>query len=211
MTKIITALKVQSKNRNRINVFLDGQFAFGLSRIVAAWLKVGQELTDEKITSLLADDELESAYQRALNFISIRDRSSAEIRQFLSKHNTPHHLIDETLKRMKGNHLLDDINFAQTWIENRSEFKPRSRRALSLELHHKGIPQEIIEQSLERIDEEELALRAAQKFARKYSHLDWIEFRKKMLGLLARRGFTYELSSRVISQVWKEVNSLELS
>ncbi len=211
MTKLITALQAQTKNHNRISVFLDGQFAFGLSRIVAAWLQVGQSLSDEKIASLIAEDEREIAYQRALKFIAVRERSSLELRRQLTKYKTPPQLINETLTRLKNNRLVNDENFAQTWIENRTEFKPRSRRALSIELHQKGISGEIINQTLEYVDDSEMVYQAALKQARKLSNLDWLVFRKKMLGFLARRGFNYELSSNAISRVWEELNSLELS
>lgn len=210
MTKIITALKAQTKNHNRINVFLDGQFAFGLSRIVAAWLRVGQSLSDEKITSLIAEDQREIAYQRALNFIAVRERSSSEIRKQLTKYNTIPQVIDETLIRLQNNQLVNDENFAQIWIENRSEFKPRSRRALSIELRQKGIDNEIIDQALETIDDNDLVFQAALQQARKYSLLDWQEFRKRMLGFLARRGFSYELSSSATSRAWDELHSLEV-
>ena len=81
----ITALKRQKRNPNRVNIYLDGKFAFGLSRIVAGWLEVGQELDDEKISSLQVEDELEVAYQRALKFISHRIRTENEIRRNLNK------------------------------------------------------------------------------------------------------------------------------
>lgn len=211
MTKLITALQAQTKNHNRISVFLDGQFAFGLSRIIAAWLKVGQSLTDEKIASLIADDEREIAYQRALRFLAVRQRSSAELREQLTKYKTQPQLIDETLTRLQNNRLVDDENFAQAWVENRTEFKPRSRRALSIELHQKGIAREVIDQTLENIDDSELVFQAAIKQARKLSNLDWQVFRKKMLGFLARRGFNYELSSNAISRAWEEFHSLEIA
>ncbi len=211
MAKLITALQAQTKNHNRISVFLDGQFAFGLTRIVAAWLQVGQSLTDEKIATLIADDEREIAYQRALKFLEVRQRSSSELRQRLIKYKTPPYLIDETLLRLQNNRLINDENFAQTWVENRAEFKPRSRRALTIELRQKGISGEIIDQTLENVDENELVYQAALKQGRKFSNLDWLEFRKKLLGFLARRGFNYELSSTAASRVWKELYSLELS
>ena len=69
MSKTITAIKVQKKNQDRVNIYLDGEFAFGLARIVAAWLRVGQELEDSKIDQLQAEDEHEKAYQRALNLL----------------------------------------------------------------------------------------------------------------------------------------------
>ena len=63
MTKKVTALKLQKRNKNRVNVYLDGEFAFGLARIVAAWLSTGQELTEEKIAELQAQDNVEVALQ----------------------------------------------------------------------------------------------------------------------------------------------------
>jgi regulatory protein len=76
----ITAIEPQQKNPQRVNVYLDGEFAFGLASIVAVWLKPGQELSEEKAAQLKADDEREVAYQKALHFISYRPRSSAEVR-----------------------------------------------------------------------------------------------------------------------------------
>ena len=52
MNHRITAIQAQKRNPQRVSVFLDGEFAFGLSRIVAAWLAVGQEISDEKIALL---------------------------------------------------------------------------------------------------------------------------------------------------------------
>ena len=62
LMKKITAIEVQKRSPNRVNIHLDGEFAFGLARIVAAWLRVGQDLSEEKIEQLQADDARERAY-----------------------------------------------------------------------------------------------------------------------------------------------------
>src|SRR3990172_4788022 len=77
----ITAIEPQQKDPQRVNVYLDGEFAFGLARITAGWLTVGQELGEEKVASLLAEDANKTAYQKALHFLSYRPRSSSEVRQ----------------------------------------------------------------------------------------------------------------------------------
>ncbi len=87
MIRRITALKLQKHNHQRVNVYLDGEYAFGLTRIVAAWLAVGTELAEEKIAQLQAEDGREMAYQRALNLINFRPRTEVEIRQNLRRHN----------------------------------------------------------------------------------------------------------------------------
>ncbi|MBC8506019.1 MAG: RecX family transcriptional regulator [Anaerolineales bacterium] len=204
MAKKITALKAQKKNSDRVSVFLDGEYAFGLFRVVAAWLQVGQEIDEEKIRQLNQTEAGEKAYQRALNFLSYRVRTETEIRRNLNKHDTPESVIEEVLERLRRNNLVDDLHFASTWVENRSEFRPRGRRALQSELRQKGVEQEVIEEALENLDEEELAYRAAKKNARKYLRFEWPEFRKKLLAFLARRGFNYGVAAPVVEQVWAE-------
>jgi regulatory protein len=204
MERKITALKTQKRNSQRINVYLDDEFAFGLSRFAAAWLQVGQELSPEKIQELQAVDAQEVAYQRALNFISYRPRAEAEVRKNLRKHETPEDVITEVLDRLRRSGLVDDLQFAQTWVENRSTFRPRSRRALAVELRQKGIGDEAIDEVLRDLDEDNLAYQAALKQSRKYERLEWQAYRQKMSAFLARRGFNYGVAKPVIEQVWSE-------
>ena len=205
MNKKITALKVQKRNSQRINVYLDDEFAFGLSRFAAAWLQVGQELSPEKIIELQDADAREIAYQRAINFISYRPRAEAEVRKNLEKNDTPDAIIIEVLERLRRTGLVDDVQFAQTWVENRSTFRPRGRRALTTELRQKGIGDEAIDEALSDLDEDNLAYQAALKQSRKYRGLDWQSYRQKMAAYLARRGFNYDVSKPVIEQVWSEM------
>ena len=140
MGRTITAIKAQKRNKDRVSVYLDGEYAFGLARIVAAWLQVGQELSEEKISQLTSHDEVEAAYAKALRLLNQRDRSSAEIRQYLKRHEVMEPVIDEVLGRLDRAGLVNDERFAQNWIENRSEFRPRSRRALAFELRSRDSP-----------------------------------------------------------------------
>lgn len=205
----ITGLKLQKRNKDRVNVYLDGEFAFGLSRIVAAWLRTGQELSDEKIAELKGADHKEVALQRALNYLSYRPRSEQEVRQNLKKHGYDEPVIDEILTRLRQGKLVDDESFAELWVENRSEFRPRGSRMLQAELRQKGIPDRVISSTLEGLDETSLALKAARKKARRYQQLEWQDFQKKLYGFLARRGFHYGVISEVVPQVYEEVTSAQ--
>ncbi len=201
----ITAIEVQKKNRQRVNIFLDGEFAFGLSQLVAAWLKVGQELSEEKIASLQAEDAREVALQKALNFLSYRARSQEEIRQNLRKHAIPEAVIEEILERLQNVGLANDQQFAQAWVENRSTFRPRSRRVLSMELRQKGLGDEVIQTVLQdAVDEKTLAYQAAVRKARRLEGLEWPDFRRKLSEFLARRGFGYEVIGEAVRQIWRE-------
>jgi regulatory protein len=203
----ITALTLQKRNRQRVNVYLDGEFAFGLARILAAWMQVGQTLSDEKIAQLKASDEREAAYQRAINFLNYRPRTEGEIRQNLQKHEVPDDVLEEVIQRLLRAGLLDDRRFADAWVENRADLRPRSRRALAFELKQRGVDQQVIQQSLEQVDDDQAAYRAALRQSRKLQELDWQDFRKKMYGFLARRGFDYETSAPVVERVWDETHN----
>ncbi len=204
MVKKITGLQVQQKNHQRLSVFLDGEFAFGLNRIVAAWLRVGQDISDEKIAQLRAEDAREQAYLFALHYLDYRPRSTAEIRKHLLEHEIPEEEIAGVLERLQNNGLVDDTRFAEAWIENRNEFRPRGRRALAYELRLKGVDPQTIQETLDGLDEESLAYQAGLKKARMYKNLDWPDFRVKLSGFLARRGFGYDAVQSVVQKIWAE-------
>jgi regulatory protein len=203
--RTITAIEVQKKNPNRVNIHLDDQFAFGLNRIVAVWMKVGQQLTDEKITALQEADARESAMQKALHFLGYRHRSVEEVRKNLQKHEIPAEVIEDTIIKLEQENLLGDGNFAREWVENRSTFRPKGKRVLALELRQKGLTDEVIQEALDKsINEEALALKAAQKHAGRLKGLAWPEFRQKLSSFLGRRGFSFDVIIPVTRQVWED-------
>ncbi len=209
MSRKITALRLQKRNPKRVNVFLDGEFAFGLSRVVAAWLSVGQELSAEKIAALQAEDAVEVAYQRALRFLSYRPRTSVEVRRNLEKHDVPAEVAEAVLQRLRDNRLLDDAAFARAWVENRVAFRPRSLKSLRQELRQHGVSAEVAEAVLQEatLSEDDLAYRAGQRRLRRFSGLPWEEFRRKMGAYLARRGFSYAVASQAVQRLWDEAQS----
>ena len=205
----VTALKVQKRNPQRVNVYLDGEFAFGLARITAAWLHIGQELSAEKIAQLQSEDAREVGYQQALRLLSYRPRASAEVRRNLEKHAMPAEVIEDVLARLQRAGLLDDSRFAQAWVDNRSEFRPRGRRALAVEMRQRGLDDESIQQALAEVDEEALADQAASKQSRKLAGLDETAFKHKLSGFLARRGFGYAVIRDTVDRHWNKIRNDE--
>jgi regulatory protein len=204
MGRIVTALKAQERNPRRVNVYLDGDFAFGLEGAAAAWLKIGQELSDEKIAQLQAEDEGEKAYQQALKLLSFRPRAEAEVRKKLEKRGLAESVILEVLERLRRSGLVDDARFARDWADNRSEFHPRSRKALAFEMRQHGLDNDTITAAVTNLDDELLAYQAALKHSRRLQGLEWQVFRQKLTGYLARRGFPYGVISPVVKRVWDE-------
>lgn len=195
-----------------MNIYLDGEFAFGLSRLAAAWLRVGNKLSEEQIEKLLGDDELEVAYQRALYFLSFRPRSSQEVFKKLMDSGFSEQVIETTMERLQVEGFVNDSSFAEQWIENRNTFRPRSRRMLGYELRQKGIPSESIQQALEDISipEEELAYKAGLKKAQSCQSTDWQTFKNKVGSFLARRGFAYTVAAPVLKRLWDDTRDTSM-
>lgn len=203
----ITKLKRQKRNKERVNVYLDGEFAFGLAIEEAMALRVGQTLTEEEISQLTAADAVHRAYTRVLRLLSRRARSTVEIRRYLQKKDTPDHVIDRVISRLEEAGYLNDRAFARQWIESRCRQRPRGARALFAELRQKGVPADTIREVLAELDldERQLALRAGQKRARALRTVDDYEtFARKLKGYLARRGFYWEDVRAVIARLWEE-------
>jgi regulatory protein len=198
----ITALKVQRKNRNRVSVFLDGRFAFGVPAIVAASLRQGQFLSDAQIESLKDKGSLETSYNRTLNYLSYRPRSRMEVVAYLEKRGDSEDQIEAIVDRLEGAGFLDDEAFAQYWVENRERFRPRGARALHYELRAKGIADSLIDRALASIDASASAHRAASRKAQHLSHLDQPTFMRKLVEYLARRGFDYSVAQEVAERHW---------
>lgn len=208
MDKQITALKIQKRNPNRINVYLDGEYAFPVARIVGAWLQVGQVLSDEKIAVLRDQDTREVAFQRALRFLNYRPRSEMEIRRKLTEIGFDESVIAETIERLRHANLISDTRFAREWVENRSAFRPRGRRVLAMELRQKGLADDVIQRALDgTVDEEELAYQAAMRKGRRWAELDYAAFRERLSAFLMRRGFSYGTISSLVQRVWDDLQA----
>jgi len=187
-----------------VNVYLNGEFAFGISRAVAPWLEEGKEISQHHIKELQTQDKVKGAYQRALNFLTYRNRSEKEIQLNLHKHNVSEDHIQLVIEKLRQNSLVSDQDFAQEWVDNRNRFKPRGRKALSVELYQKGISRQIIDDVLMDLDEEELAMRFARQKLPKIKRLEKKAFQEKLYGYLSRRGFSYGISKDIISTLWEE-------
>ncbi|MFH1084954.1 MAG: RecX family transcriptional regulator [Chloroflexota bacterium] len=203
----ITAITAQVHDPERCSIFLDGAFALGVQRLVAAQagLAVGQALDEQAIAALVSADASERTYERALGYLSYRPRSEAEMRRYLTRKQVNQDTAEGVVERLKRARLLDDASFASYWVENRETHRPKGPRALKLELRQKGVAAELIEDTLATLDEEDSATRAAQRFVERYAHLDEETFRRRLYGFLQRRGFAYGICRQTVEASWAQV------
>ena len=202
----ITALRTGKRTAERVNLFLDGKFAFSLGKdeIVRERLKVGLELSGERLSELTNAMKVSRCLNAAYRYLSYRPRSESELRTRLQRRGFPPEQVEEVMGKLKEQGLLNDEEFARFWVENRATFRPRSRGLTRSELRKKGVPEEAIRQAVSEMDETEAAHRAALGKTRRLAGLEYPEFRQRLGEFLRRRGFTYETTDRAVKLAWEE-------
>lgn len=201
----ITDLTLQKRDKERLNIFLDGEYAFSLALSVATGLSIGKNLTPSDIVRLQTEDAFEKAKQSAYRYLGYRPRSAKEIERSLIRKGFDENIVARVMDRLLELELVDDQTFAQYWIEQRETFKPRGHRALRHELYQKGVDRGIVDSVLITVDEEAAAWRAGQKKVRLWSQLPKDDFFKKMGSFLQRRGFKYETIRSVTIELWNTI------
>jgi len=202
----ITALRTGRGRGKRVNIFLDGKFAFSLEAEVAAkeGLQVEQVLSAEQIEALARSNYLHRCFNAAAHYLSYRPRSEPELRERLHQRGFDSDSVEAAITRLKEQGLVDDIAFAQFWKDNRESFSPRSQWLTKLELKRKGVADDIIDQVVDTVDDEDSAYRAALRKARSSPQSDYQNFRRRLGEHLKRRGFSYVVINHTVDRLWQD-------
>jgi len=199
----ITAVTPQQKDKNRVNVMVDGKFRFSLDifQYSDLGIKIGREYSEEELTALETESSFGKVYARALEYCLMRPHSAKEVRDYLYrktrdsrtktgeiKKGIAPEITQRVFDRLVEKGYIDDEKFARYWVENRGLTKGASRRKLTAELQAKGVDRSIVEHALQattRDEASELQKVVAKKRAR-YSD------DQKFMQYLARQGFSYD-------------------
>ena len=211
----ITSINPQKKN-DRFNIFVDGEFAFGISAETRFMkqLEVGKHLSEGQISRLIETDQIERLLQMSLKFLSFRPRSEKEVRDYLLRKGRIGEIeksdtektryeksVEKVVQKLKNLDQINDKEFASWLVEQRKRFRPRGNRLIKAELAQKGIDKDIINEIAEENNqesEEELAIKAAQKKYTSYKKLNTNEFRIRLGQYLTRRGFDWGTIKKVV-------------
>ncbi|QQG51038.1 MAG: RecX family transcriptional regulator [Candidatus Saccharibacteria bacterium] len=199
----ITGVSAQQKDKNRVNIMVDGKYRFSLDIFQYAELgiRIGRDYTDEELTAFETESQFGKAYARALEYCLMRPHSAKEMRDYLYrktrdsrtktgdvKKGLSPDITARVFDRLVEKGYIDDEKFARYWVENRSLTKGASYRKLTAELRSKGVASGIIERFLsesERSDEDEIQKIIAKKRSRYPDD-------QKLMQYLARQGFGYD-------------------
>lgn len=198
----ITNITVQQRRKDRLSVYLDGRYRLSLSQnqLLAAGLRVGEELSEKRIDSLQSDSEFGKALDRAYNFVSYRLRSRAEVVTYLRRREYDTEMIEALVSELESRDVINDARFASSWVEMRSSTNPRSLRHLSGELREKGIQPIIIEEVLGLFPPDTdvntvIEIIESKGLARRYPD------ERKLIAYLAGKGFAYGTTKTALERL----------
>jgi regulatory protein len=200
----ITSIEPQARHPERVNVFIDGRFGFGVASSVVAdqGLSPGQDLSEEDVQAVLAAEEVAQATEAALRLVAYRARSELELRQRLTRRGLAGAAVDGAIEKMRAWGYLNDSEFARQWVEGRESHRPRSSQMIRRELTGKGIDVETAERVIEAaaIDDYGVALDLARRWLPRIEREDRQTQRRRLTGYLQRRGFNWDVVRRVLEE-----------
>lgn len=201
---IITKIQPQ-KNDKRVNIYIDGEFAFGLMLETQYKynLKEGMDIDIDFIETVLLEEEQLKAKNIALNFLTHRKRTAKEITDKLKEKGFEESIVEKTLDYLKNYGLVDDKDYANSFVKDKVKLNKHGPQRIKYDLYRKGISQEIIEEVLMKDDEYPRALELAKKKMSSYKNDDRDKIYRKLGGFLQRRGYSYDCISKVLKELIK--------
>lgn len=204
----ISKIETQKKNKDRLNIYIDDAFAFGLSVdvFVKYNLKKDQEIDNEFIEEILLAEENNKAINLGVKYLSYRQRSIKEVKDHLKRKGYEESIVQITIDYLVEKKYLNDLEFAESFIRDKSYLNKYGINKIRYELMNKGISKEIIARTLKFDDDEEYnnAMELAHKKMKSYKKLDRDSIYRKLGGFLQRKGYRYDTVSKVIRDVLDE-------
>ncbi|NLL31030.1 MAG: recombination regulator RecX [Clostridiales bacterium] len=206
---IITKIEEQKRNKDRVNIYIDDEYAFSLSRevLIKEGIKLKEKVDIEKIKKAAKEDNYMKCKSAALRIIERTHKTEKEIRERLLKREYDIETINRTISFLKEYNLLNDENYAKMYIKDKS--KSQGKKKIKYDLLRKGLDDNLIEKEIAKIDsdeEEDIAYNLANK---KYNILrkrenDNYKLSQKLYRFILSKGYSYDIASKVIKKLLKQ-------
>lgn len=201
----ITKLEPQKRNINRVSIYINDKFALGVHRNIIYKFNIeeGKVIDQEYFDKIIKSEEQKKANDYAVKLLSYRPRSRKEIEDKMKQKGYDFEIIDKTLNWLKDYNLINDEDFAKEYVLSKA--KKYGSKRIKLELSRKGVDEEIIQTILEEEigddTEYNIALESAKKKIKAYQGQERNAIYRKLAGYLQRRGFSYDIISKVLREL----------
>ena len=202
----ITSIEVQKNNQERVSIFIDNSFAFGLDMSIYLKynLKKDSEIKEDFIETILKEEEKNKALNYAINLLSRKDRTKKEIEDKLIEKGYDRNVIDNILDKLKSYNYINDEIYCEKYINDKIKFSKYGKNKIKSKLYAKGVDKDIISQKMIEIDnnlEYNRAFELAQKKLPSLQKYDKIKIKSKLSYHLISKGFDYDVVNKVIREI----------
>lgn len=202
---IITSLEPQ-KNPNRLSVFIDHAYAFGVDQFVAKKykLEVGKSVKPEELKTILGAEELEKAKRYVVDYLL--GKTTKQVQDKLTTKGYESDVIEQVMEFISQYRLMDDQDYAKRYAHDASKFKKHGTRKIKQTLKEKGIADEDVQLALSRINEQDEIDNAKKLLSNKINTYrkkakNKYELKGKCYQFLASRGYTSDIIEHVLHQL----------
>ena len=194
----ITDMQIQKKNKTRANVYVDGEFAYALEMltVMKLGLKIGQEVSQDKLAEAIFDSEKSVAFEKAMDYLGRGMKTAKQMRDYLEKKGYDGAVVEHVVAKLKEYRYVDDDAYAKLYVERNAATK--GDRRLKQELIQKGIAVSRAEQYAATDDEQ--ALTNATRLAEKYMKNKpcTVKTLQNLQRYLLSRGYGYDTVNTVV-------------
>ena len=209
---IITKIEAQKRNKERVNIYIDEDYAFSLSAeiVYKQGLAAKMQVDNEALSNLAQEEGFLKCKGSALRTIERTYKTEKEIRDKLLLKEFDIDSIERTIEFLKEYNLLNDEDYVRMYVKDK--MKNQGQNKIKYALIQKGISEELIKKEVSKLNEDSQKEIAYDLAVKKYNLLtkredDKYKLSQKIYRFLTAKGYDYAIVGEVVKKV---VNSEEL-
>ncbi|VYU07119.1 recombination regulator RecX [Clostridium tertium] len=202
----ITKIEVQKRNKNRVNIYVDHEYAFSLDSelVYKEGLKTNESVNVERIEDIAKKDNYLKCKNAALRIVEKAYKSEKELKDKLILKGYDKHSIEKSIEFLKEYGFINDNNYAKLYIKDKNRTQGKSK--IKYDLIRKGISEDVIESSISNIDDEDERDNAYNLAIKKYNVIskredDKYKLSQKLYRFLLSKGYNYDTVSYVVKKI----------
>jgi regulatory protein len=212
VSSIITKIEIQKKNKERVNIYMNDEFAFACDAqlIYIHGIAKGKTMEKKHLEDIINEDNYIKGKNAALHFLESSFKSSKQVIDKLVAKELDTKTIDRVMEFLKQYGFVDDNRFVELFIKEK--IKSTGKNKIKFTLLKKGIGEDLVKEELKKITSEqqlEIALQLGEKKFRilSKSESDRKKLYKKIADYLFRNGYDFEIINEVLDKITKNDDS----
>ncbi len=200
---VVSAVEPQKKNKNRYNVFVDGEYtaSLGAEALVTFGIREGAAVNTDTLKEAVSRDNAQYAFDSAVKLIAHKMRTRAELKDRLAERGIDEAAVEDAMDKLASYGYVDDAAFAGEYVRSAMQTGRWGRKAVEYRLKDKGIEPNVIDEALKEYteeDEKRIARKQLQAAAGRLKGVEARKARQKEYAALARHGFDYSVISELL-------------